>query len=128
MGYNLLLVDDSSTMRAVIKHTIGMTDLDIAAFHEADDGPMALELLEKKQIDLALIDINLSEKSGLALIDKMIEKQADAPIPIILVTTEANPDRIGELKEKGVKGIVHKPFTPNQIREAILQALKVCYA
>ena len=128
MAYNFLLVDDSSTMRAVIKRTIEMTDLDIAAFHEAGNGLKALELLEKEQIDLALIDINMPIMSGLELIDRIIAKQTDSLIPIIVVTTETNPARIGELKEKGVKGYVHKPFTPRQIRNAILDALGVCYA
>ena len=128
MAYNFLLVDDSATMRAVIMRTIKMTDLDIAAFHEASNGLMALELLEKEQIDLALIDINMPIMSGLELIDRIIAKQADSLIPIIVVTTEANPTRIGELIEKGVKGYVHKPFNPNQIREAILDALGVCNA
>ena len=128
MAYNILLVDDSSTMRAVIKRTIGLTGLDVAAFHEAGNGLKALELLEKKQIDLALIDINMPEMSGLELINRVIAKQTDSLIPIIVVTTETNPARIGELKEKGVKSCVHKPFTPEQIRKAILEALGVCYA
>jgi len=128
MAYNFLLVDDSSTMRTVIKRTIEMADLDIAAFHEAGNGLKALELLEKEQIDLALIDINMPIMSGLELIDRIIAKQPDSLIPIIVVTTETNPARIGELKEKGVKGCVHKPFTPRQIRNAILDALGVCYA
>lgn len=128
MAYNFLLVDESPTMRAVIKLTIGMTGLDIAAFHEAGDGLKALDLLGKKQIDLALIDIDMPEMSGLELIDRIIAKQTDSLIPIIVVTTETNPARIVELKEKGVKGCVHKPFTPKQIHDAILDALGVCYA
>ena len=128
MSYNILIVDDSSTMRTVIKRTVGMAELPIGQFYEAGSGKEALAVLEEQWIDLVLADINMPEMNGIEMTEKMQANEKTKNIPVIVVSTEASTTRIEQLKEKGVKGYVHKPFTPEKIRDEIVKVLGVCHA
>lgn len=129
MGLTILLVDDSSTMRSVIKRTVGMANIELDDIVEAGSGTEALDIMEALKIDLVLADINMPEMSGIEMTMKMQEDPQLKAIPVIIVSTEASITRIEQLKEShGVKGYVHKPFTPEQIRDEIHMVLGVCDA
>ena len=129
MGLKILLVDDSSTMRAVIRRTVGMTDLELDEILEAASGAEALEVLACKTVDLVLADINMPEMSGIEMTARMQQDDKLKNIPVIVISTDASTTRIKELKDShGVKGYVHKPFTPEQIRDIVHEVLGVCDA
>ena len=128
MAYNILLVDDSAAMRAVIKRTIGMADVEVGRLFEAGSGAEALKVLEQEWVDLVLVDINMPEMDGIELTRRICANPDTTNIPVVIVSTEASTTRIQALKEMGIKGYVHKPFTPEQIRDAILEAIGGCHA
>ena len=128
MAYNILIVDDSATMRSIIKRTLGMAALDVGEYFEAGNGQEALQVLEREWIDVVLADINMPVMNGIELTQRMQASEALRGIPVVVVSTEASTTRIDELKAKGVKGYVHKPFTPEAIRDVITQVLGVCHA
>ena len=123
MGYKILIVDDSSVTRAVLKKTIQMTGVDVSTVYEASNGNEALQQLDKYEVDLILADLNMPQMNGIEMVDKVFANPKTAEIPIIVVSTEASTARIQLLKEKGIKGYIHKPFTPESIRNVLEEVL-----
>ena len=123
MGYKILIVDDSSVTRAVLKKTIQMTGVDVSSVYEASNGSEALQRLEEHEVDLILADLNMPQMNGIEMVDKVFANPKTAEIPIIVVSTEASTARIKLLRDKGIKGYIHKPFTPESIRNVLEEVL-----
>jgi two-component system chemotaxis response regulator CheY len=119
MSFNVLVVDDSSVMRSIIIRTLKLSGLPVAEIFEAGNGMEALHLLEGTWVDLALVDINMPVMGGEELIDRLRGNPATEDLPVIVVSTEGSQTRIDSLHRKGVR-FIHKPFTPEQLRENII--------
>jgi len=119
---NILVVDDSSTMRAMIRKTIQISGLTEARFFESGNGQEGLDVLEKVWIDLILADLNMPVMGGLEMIERVRAKPDWMDIPVIVVSTESSEIRIAEIGARGIH-FVHKPFRPEQIREIIQRLL-----
>lgn len=118
MGWNVMLVDDSASMRAMIRKIIGNSGLSVSQYIEASNGREALDLLASQWIDLLVVDLNMPVMGGMEMVGQLRERPEFAALPIIVVSTEASQTRIAEIQAKGVH-FIHKPFTPAQIRETI---------
>ncbi len=118
MAINLLIVDDSSVMRGMIVKALRMSGIDLGAIYQADNGKEGLERLDAHGIDLAIIDINMPVMNGEEMIDCMRNRPDTSQIPVIIISTEGSETRIERLKEKGAR-FIHKPFTPERIRDVI---------
>ena len=94
------------------------------AVEAAGNGREALEILKENWDDLVVTDLNMPEMTGFELIDAMKNDNLMKTIPVVVVTTEGSTTRIDDLKQKGVKGYVRKPFTPEQIREMISKVME----
>ncbi len=123
MAYTIMVVDDSETIRAVVERTLGMTGLPIEEVIHAENGRDALEKLRGKWVDIVFTDINMPEVDGVRLVDSMNADAEMSEIPVVIVSTEGSTTRIEELRKKGIKGYLHKPFTPEAIRDVILENL-----
>lgn len=119
MAYNILLVDDSATTRAVIGKTFKVAGIPVSHLYEAANGKEALDILRKNWIDLIMTDINMPVMDGMEMIDVMQRDGLLKSIPVILVTIEGNAKRLDHLRSKGVAAVIHKPFKPEQVREVI---------
>jgi two-component system, chemotaxis family, chemotaxis protein CheY len=128
MAYTILLVDDSATMRDVIKKTIQMAKMPNIGILEADNGRQALELMAQQKVNLVLADINMPEMNGIEMIERLHAGPDTCSIPVIVVSTESNQPRLEMLKTQGVVGYVHKPFTPELIRDAIYDVIGASHA
>ncbi len=128
MAFNILIVDDSETMRAVIKRTVGMTGIGVGELLEAGNGKEALEVLADAWIDVVLSDINMPEMGGLELLKTMQEDDVLRNIPVIFISTESSNTRMAEAKELGVAAYVKKPFLPETIKEIMMDVLNKAYA
>jgi len=124
VAYNILLVDDSATVRAVMTKTLKLAQVPIGELFTATNGIDALAVLKEKWVDLVITDLNMPEMTGFELVDAMCADEGFKSIPVIVVTTEGSHTRIEDLKRKGVRGYVRKPFTPEQIREMILKVME----
>ncbi len=125
MAFNILLVDDSATVRAVINKTLNLAGVDVCQVYQAGNGAEALEVLEKYWVDLVFCDISMPVMDGEELVDAMIENGMIESIPVIIVSSSGSEPRVARLKEKGVKDFVQKPFTPERIREVVDQVMGV---
>jgi two-component system chemotaxis response regulator CheY len=122
MALNILVVDDSSVMRAIIIKTLRLSQLPLGEVLEAQNGQEASKVLDGKWIDLALVDINMPVMDGEEMIDRLRQNPETADLPVIIVSTEGSETRKEALMQKGA-GFVHKPFTPETLRDTILKTL-----
>ncbi len=124
MALNVLVVDDSAVMRAIVIKTLHLSGVALGQIYEAKDGVEALRVLDENWVDLALIDINMPVLDGMDMIDKVRQNPETSDLSIIVVSTESSETRIENVQRKGV-AFVHKPFTPETLRQAILRATGV---
>lgn len=121
MALNILLVDDSATVRAVVTKSLRLAQAPVNELFEASNGKEALGILAEQWVDLVFADINMPVMNGVEMIEKMSEDGLLKTIPVVVISTEGSTTRIEELRLLGVRGYLRKPFTPEQIREIIDQ-------
>jgi len=119
MGYNILIVDDSTPMRAVIKKIVKASGFNVGQFFEAINGLEAMEVLNNEWIDLVLTDYNMPDMNGLELVEEMNKNDDLKSIPAVMITTEGSRERVEEFMAKGVIDYIKKPFTPEQIKQKL---------
>ena len=122
MSLNILIVDDSVTIRTVIAKAIGLSNAPVNEIQFASNGQEALNILNKSFVDLVLADINMPVMNGVEMVERMQSQDQLKKIPVVVVSTEGSSTRIDELKAKGVKAFIRKPFTPESIYKVILEA------
>ena len=93
MALNILVVDDSSVMRAIIIKTLHLSQLPVGEVHQASNGQEALKVLDGKWIDLALVDINMPVMDGEEMINRLRQNPATVGLPVIIVSTEGSNTR-----------------------------------
>ncbi len=123
MSYNILVVDDSAIIRSVLKKTIAMSGLDVGDVFEGSNGLEALEVLSKEWIDIVFADLNMPEMSGMELVAKMSEDNLLVSIPVVIVSSERNESKIEELKRRGIRAFIKKPFRPENFRDVVTDVM-----
>jgi CheY-like chemotaxis protein len=126
MSYNILIVDDSATTRAMIKRIIRMTDLPIGQLYESPNGKVALELLATAHVDLILADLNMPEMDGFEMTRRIHSNDATKNIPVVVVSASPNAEDFARCEH--ASGCISKPFTPESIRQTIAKVLEVQHA
>jgi len=114
---NVLIVDDSSTMRKIISRSLRQAGLSVDEIYEAGDGIEGLNAMEGKSIDLILSDINMPNMDGLEFIKSVRAK--GSKVPIVMITTEGGEDILKEAITNGASDSIKKPFTPDQLHEKL---------
>lgn len=115
----ILVVDDSSTMRRIIKNTLVKLGYD--EIFEAEDGADALKKMN--QVQLLITDWNMPNMDGLSLVKAVRSNSDTKTVPIIMVTTEAAKTEIIEAIKAGVNNYVVKPFTQDVLKQKIEQVI-----
>ncbi|MCA9728204.1 MAG: response regulator, partial [Candidatus Eisenbacteria bacterium] len=88
MAYNVLIVDDSAVMRTMLRRVLAMAGIDVGEVHEAPNGQVGLECLERSWIDLALIDINMPVMNGEELIQRIRANPSTHDLAVIVVSSK----------------------------------------
>jgi two-component system chemotaxis response regulator CheY len=128
MSYRILIVDDSSVTRAVIKRTILLAGLPIGRIDEAPDGQAALDFLAGCRVDLVLADLNMPRMDGVEMIRRMDADDALAGVPVVVISAEPNAATLAPLHHARLRGHIRKPFTPEEIKKVITGVLGVACA
>ena len=123
MAFNVLIVDDSSSMRSVIRKTLEMSGFDVGQSFEASNGREALAILEKEWADIILTDLHMPEMDGRALLKTLQEQGLVSATPVVVVTTEGREERLEELLGMGAKACIKKPFRPEEIKKTLMDVL-----
>ena len=105
----VLVVDDFSTMRRIIKNLL--RDLDFTNISEADDGNTALPMLKDGNFDFVVTDWNMPGMQGIDLLKAIRADSNLSHIPVLMVTAEAKKEQIIMAAQAGVNGYIVKPFT-----------------
>lgn len=116
MSLQVLAVDDSRTMRDMIRFT-----LEPAGFivHTADDGIHGTEVLSAIEPDVIITDINMPRMDGFGFIDAVRERDDHRSTPILVLTTEAAPELKQRARAAGATGWIVKPFDPAKLVKAL---------
>jgi two-component system chemotaxis response regulator CheY len=123
MSFNVLIVDDSLSMRSIIKKTIQISGFDVGQYFESSNGQEALEILNDAWIDVIVSDIHMPVMDGLNLLKALQNHDLLKTIPVLMVTTEGRGSKVEEALSLGAKAYVQKPFTPQQIKEMLLSVI-----
>jgi two-component system chemotaxis response regulator CheY len=125
MSFNVMIVDDSAAMRAVIKKVITISGFKMSLCMEAGNGREALERLKGNWVDVIVSDINMPEMGGLELLQTLSRDELYRNIPVIIVSTEGSRERMKEAQDRGAKGFIKKPFLPEDIRSVLHEVIGV---
>ncbi len=118
----LLVVDDSSTMRRIIKNTLSRLGYEDVL--EGEDGLQGWAALnENPDISMLITDWNMPEMNGLELVKKVRSDARFADLPIIMVTTEGGKAEVITALKAGVNNYIVKPFTPQVLKEKLSAVL-----
>ena len=108
----VLIVDDSSTARLVIKRCMEMTINYDVEFLEATNGVDALEVLKSEQIDLVMSDINMPEMDGIQLLNRLKSSPRLNELPVIIISSVIHTGIEEKLITSGALSVVRKPISP----------------
>jgi two-component system, chemotaxis family, chemotaxis protein CheY len=108
MAKKILIVDDSSTVRQTVALALSNAGYDSI---EAGDGVDGLQRLEQNnEVALVICDVNMPKKNGIEMLLSMRADARHAAIPVVMLTTEGNPDLMEQARRAGAKGWLVKPF------------------
>jgi two-component system chemotaxis response regulator CheY len=113
----ILVVDDFSTMRRIIKNIL--RQLGFNNIEEADDGTSAWEILNKGGIDFIISDWNMPQMTGIELLRKVRASEEFGDLPFLMVTAEAQQENIIEAVQAKVSNYIVKPFTAETLKQKI---------
>jgi len=113
MGKKVLIVDDSSTMRQQVSVALVSAGYEPV---EASDGKLgAAQIQSRNDLALVICDINMPNMNGLEMLESVKARIAAIGLPVVMLTTEGNPQVIARAKAAGAKGWLVKPFKPQAL-------------
>lgn len=121
MGKNILIVDDSESIREVVSFTLENAGHNV---HVAVDGKDALKFLDGREINLIITDLHMPEMNGIELIKEVRATQEYRRIPILFLTTESQTSKKMEAKKAGATGWIIKPFVPAKLLAALKKVMR----
>lgn len=123
MAYNVLIVDDSASMRSIIAKALRLSGVSLGEVHMASDGLEALAVLDEQWVDIVLADLNMPNMGGIELVERLQHSGFTARIPVVVISTEARQDVIQALLTMGAAAFLRKPFAPEQLGTLIESVL-----
>jgi two-component system, chemotaxis family, chemotaxis protein CheY len=114
---NILVVDDFSTMRRIIKNIL--RQLGYVNIFEADDGTTALDVLKSEKIQFVISDWNMPRMSGIELLKTVRTSDGWKDLPFLMVTAEGQKEHVIEAVKNRVNNYIVKPFTAETLTEKI---------
>ncbi|WP_050060011.1 response regulator [Silvibacterium bohemicum] len=123
MSLKVMIVDDSPSMRKIIRRVLALSGYDLSCCHEAGNGIEAIALLDSTPVDVVFTDINMPGMNGEELVEKMAGNAAYRSIPVLVVSTDRSDERLQRMLALGARGYLTKPFQPEALGEAIRKVL-----
>jgi two-component system chemotaxis response regulator CheY len=118
----ILIVDDFSTMRRIVKNLLN--DLGFMNTAEAEDGKSALTALHGSPFDFVVTDWNMPGMTGIELLKAIRSDPKLAKLPVLMVTAEAKREQIVEAAQCGVNGYIIKPFTADTLKDKLTKVFE----
>jgi two-component system chemotaxis response regulator CheY len=118
---NILIVDDSAMMRAMIKRVASIAGVEVGTIFEAGNGREALAVLEQHAVQFVFTDLNMPVMSGTELLRAMKARDDWRDIVRVIVSTDGSAARRAEADELHVSLYVEKPFRPEVMRDVLTE-------
>lgn len=112
MKKTILVVDDSTSLRQIIVMTLQRAGYETI---EAQDGVDGLAKLQASRVNLILTDVNMPNMDGITFVREVRKSSTARFVPIVILTTETQPEKMKEGQEAGAKAWLTKPFQPDQL-------------
>lgn len=120
MAKTILSVDDSASMRQMVKLTLSTAGYQVV---EAADGREALAKAKGGGINMVLTDLNMPNMDGLTLIRELRALPSYRGVPIVFLTTESDAGKKNEAKTAGATAWIVKPFQQDQLLSVVRKIL-----
>ncbi|MCR5877630.1 response regulator [Phenylobacterium sp. J367] len=116
MSLTILTVDDSRTMRDMLRLALVQAGYTVL---QAEDGQHGLEVLDDATPDVIVTDINMPRLDGYGFIEGVRADERHRAVPILVLTTESDPEKKQRARDAGATGWIVKPFNPEKLVDAI---------
>ena len=117
MAKNVLVVDDSSSMRSIVRTALSRAGYDVI---EACDGAQALDAMDKAgKVHLVICDLNMPVMDGITFVSKTKLHARHRFVPVIMLTTESAGAKMAQAKAAGARAWIVKPFEPKSLLDAV---------
>lgn len=117
MAKTILIVDDSSSLRTVLRLALARAGYDVL---EAGDGLAALDVLgQAPKVHLIVCDVNMPKMDGIAFVTQIKQHPRHRFIPVVMLTTEGEEETKNRGRQAGAKAWIVKPFNPPQLLDAV---------
>jgi len=117
MSIKILIVDDSSTARSIVKRALEISGIDLGNVGEATDGKNALEILKETKYDLVFTDLNMPVMDGEQLLKRIKSSPKLNEIPVVVVSSMTNKSRENKLLQEHAEKIFSKPISLPELQE-----------
>jgi two-component system chemotaxis response regulator CheY len=117
-----LIVDDFSTMRRIVRGLL--KEIGYANADEAEDGAVALKMLQNAKYDFIVSDINMPVMNGFELLNAVKADNGLKHLPVLMVTAEARKEDIVRAAKDGAAGYIVKPFTKATLEEKVQKIMQ----
>lgn len=122
MATKVLTVDDSKTIRMIVKKAFNTYDCEL---FEAENGVEGLATAAKQKPDLIILDITMPVMNGIEMLDRLKSEAELKDIPVIMLTAESGKDNVMKIVQMGVKDYMVKPFKGEELIERVVKILKL---
>jgi DNA-binding response OmpR family regulator len=122
MSYKILTIDDSTTIRKIVKRAF--TGYNCNLF-EAENGVEGLAITVKEKPDLILLDVTMPVMTGMEMLEKLKAEAETSDIPVIMLTAESGKTNVTKAVMMGVKDYIVKPFKGDELIERVSKILRV---
>jgi two-component system chemotaxis response regulator CheY len=120
-GLTLLIVDDSATMRAMVKRAATLSGVTLETILEAANGQEALDVLAHAKVDAVFTDFNMPVMTGVELLRRMAAEPKWAHVLRVIISTDASDVRRHEVSDLNVRHYVQKPVRPEAVCDVLSQ-------
>jgi two-component system chemotaxis response regulator CheY len=117
----ILVVDDFSTMRRIVRNLLVELGFSGPLIQEADDGESAMTMLRNTSFGLLVTDWNMPNMTGIELLRKIRADATLKTLPVLMVTAENNREQIITAAQAGVNGYIVKPFAAATLEEKLVR-------
>jgi two-component system, chemotaxis family, chemotaxis protein CheY len=118
---NILVVDDSVSIRELVGLTLESAGYNV---DKAVDGAEAIKLLDGREINLVITDLNMPNMDGIQVIQEVRKKEGYATIPILMLTTESQGVKKEQAKAAGATGWILKPFAQEKLLDVVRKVVR----
>lgn len=124
----ILIVDDSSIMRALIKRVVALAAVPVDDILEAGNGAEALAILESREVNLLLTDINMPVMTGVQLLRTLAADDRWKSLTRVVISTDGSSCRRDEVEGLDVRCVLEKPFSPEVMRDVLTEVARTARA